>query len=400
VQATRKTKAQAAVTNQMAGVDVHCASAWPPIAPLWSELAGSSPHSFFLTREWIGCWLEVFASVLAPEILIFRSGSMVVGACLLVCRNEWRGPFRLRRIYLNTAGEDEADQTCISYNNILCRPGWEETVALALREHLDRRPWDEFVANDFETGPMLDAIRSVFADTTVGTSSRNSYYVDLNRLRQSNSQYEEALSYNTRRQVRRSFRMYGESGQVKTERAEDTSCALSMLDDLAALHEQSWIARGHPGAFASPRFFAFHRALVQRCFPLGMVQLLRVTASQKTIGMLYDFTYNGKAYSYQSGLRYSDDNRLKPGLVTHACAVHHWLEQGMREYDFLGAEARYKASLSTDSRQLNWLVFRKRTLKLHLIESLRFLRRMLKRRQPTNADSPKKQAPAKETESE
>ncbi|HEV7498920.1 MAG TPA: GNAT family N-acetyltransferase, partial [Vicinamibacteria bacterium] len=205
-----------------------------------------------------------------------------------------------------------------------------------------------------------------------------SHYVDLARLGPGPDAVPPGLSANTREQLRRSARIYGRDGPLRVEAAADVPEALAMLDELAQLHQNRWTGRGKPGVFASSRFIAFHRDLVARAFPSGGVQLLRIRAGATVIGLLYNFVYKGRVYFYQGGLRFSDDNRLKPGLVAHAAAIRHARDAGLREYDFLAGDDRYKQSLSTDSRTLRWLVFERPTLKM---KALRLLRRLKRRRE-------------------
>jgi CelD/BcsL family acetyltransferase involved in cellulose biosynthesis len=148
-----------------------------------------------------------------------------------------------------------------------------------------------------------------------------------------------------------------------------------MIGEMITLHQRTWNARGEPGAFTSARKVAFHQALIRRAFPRGAIQLLRVSAGQETIGILYNFLQNGKVYFYQSGLNYGEAKHLKPGLVAHASAIRYCLEQGLNEYDFLAGDARYKRSLAKDSRPLAWVVFSRPHFKLALIEFLRAIKR-------------------------
>lgn len=354
-------------------------TSWPQLETGWTELAVGSPHtSFFLTPDWIDSWLAAFGAALQPRFVVFNdaASATTVGMCLLASRTERRGPFAVRRLYLNTGGEDPADETVIEYNALLCREGWESEIAAALRKHLDRTAWDEFAANGMMEGPSIKALTSAaFPDRPASPTKVQSHYVDLARLGPSVDTYLARLSRNTREQIRRSWRIYGEQGPLAVEAAADLPEALAMLDELAQLHQDSWTARGKPGAFASKRFTAFHRDLIRRVFPKGGVQLLRIRAGSAVIGLLYNFVHARRVYSYQSGLRFSDDNRLKPGLVAHVAAIRYCREAGLLEYDFLAGEDRYKHSLSTDARMLTWLVFERSTLKMRAIRLLRGLKR-------------------------
>lgn len=132
-------------SHHLVKVSTHPAKAWPEIAPLWARLAEASPHtSFYLTVNWVSAWLEIFGPLLNPQVLVFEEQDNAVGICLLNSCLEKRGPFRVRRLYLNTGGEDPADRTLMEFNNLVCRPGHESAVAQALASHVDSLPWHEF----------------------------------------------------------------------------------------------------------------------------------------------------------------------------------------------------------------------------------------------------------------
>ncbi len=97
--------------------------------------------------------------------------------------------------------------------------------------------------------------------------------------------------------------------------------------------------------------------------------------------MLYNFVHQGTVYFYQSGFRYEEDNRLKPGHVTHALVIQACLDRGLDSYDFLASQAsgsRYKQSLATDTRRLAWTVLRRPTVRTHLVSALRRLKRLVR----------------------
>lgn len=359
-------------------VRVYSYSAWRVAAPVWDQLfCQSACTSFFLSPEWVESWLEVFGEQLRPDILVFEQDGLAVGGCLLVRKTVWRGPVPIRRVYLNTAGEDEADSTCVEYNSLLSLSGWENAVAAALGNLLEAEAWDEIVASGFSSGAGLEAIGRAFPELLQNRIERPSYYIDLAWLRHSGSSFETALGHATRKHLRQYLRMYQSLGELRMETPPDLRAALRMLEELAELHQQAWTKRGYRGAFASARFFAFHRRLISRAFPTGGIQILRVTAAGTTIGVLYNFVSRGKVYFYQSGLRYDRDHHFHPGMVTHAMAVRYCLESGFDEYDFLAGDGQYKRSLSTDSRQLIWAMFRRRNLRYRAVESLRGAKRML-----------------------
>lgn len=362
-------------------VSVHGASDWPSLAPIWADLARTSPHSsFYLSAEWIAAWLEVFVGSIPFQLLKFDEQGRTVAVCLLTCMLESRGPFRLLRIYLNSGGEPVAERTLMEFNNILCVSGKEEMVAEALGHYLSNMTWDEFAIGGICPGAVLNALQcKAFPGLPATMNLRASSFVDLDALRNSAVSYLESLSPNARAQVRRSLRHYADRGAIETEIAPDLVTAERYFEEMCHLHQAVWISRGEPGAFAPGRRLDFHRTLIRAAYAKGSIHLLRVTAGGQTLGILYNFQQNGKIYFFQSGINYGSDRRLKPGLVTHACAIQHYMDLGFSQYDFLAGDAQYKRSLAKTSAPLAWVVFSRPSFKTSFIQSLRRLKQRLKR---------------------
>ena len=61
----------------------------------------------------------------------------------------------------------------------------------------------------------------------------------------------------------------------------------------------------------------FLRALIDRGFSKGVIDILRITAGGHELGYLYNFVYRDRVSNYQSGFQFGPDGRYKPGLVAH-----------------------------------------------------------------------------------
>jgi CelD/BcsL family acetyltransferase involved in cellulose biosynthesis len=173
------------------------------------------------------------------------------------------------------------------------------------------------------------------------------------------------------------MRLYEETGPVVLTVAASSDEALAYLQGLKALHQPYWNQRGRPGAFACPFFEAFHKALIRRCFDDGGIQLVRIAAGEDVIGYIYHFVAGGTVYQYQSGFRYDDDPKLKPGLVSHYRAIAYNLERGADIYDFLAGESQHKKSLGTHTTEMDWLVLQRRRLKFVVENHLRDIKHRL-----------------------
>lgn len=348
---------------------------WPELAPTWGRIHNTCPDaSFFLSREWVDCWLATFGGDLKPDLLTFVRDGEVVGCCLLVWRTQWVRGIPLRRVYLNCAGENEADSTCIEYNSVLSHPDCAEHVAEALGTFLRNSHWDELlVQGAVEHSPFCTVASSLGGNEI---SIRPSHYVDFPGIRSDAAGFDAVLSSNARQQIRRSQRLYEQGNGPCTFRVANTAQeAAEIFARLVDLHQVAWQDRGRPGVFASPHFTGFHQRLIQALFVHGQIMLMEACAGTEVIGALYGFLHRGKVYFYQSGFRYAADGRLKPGLLTHYLAIRYCLQQSaLNEYDFLAGDSQYKHSLATASRSLRWIVVRRLTLPSLLFRGLRWVK--------------------------
>ncbi|MDX1980241.1 MAG: GNAT family N-acetyltransferase, partial [Bryobacteraceae bacterium] len=81
-----------------------------------------------------------------------------------------------------------------------------------------------------------------------------------------------------------------------------------------------------------------------------------------------------------------EDNKLKPGMVAHYLAIQECLKDpAIREYDFLAGQQRYKKSMATGERPLDWVSLMRGTPTVRLFQLLRRLRGYLR---PTPVTSP------------
>jgi CelD/BcsL family acetyltransferase involved in cellulose biosynthesis len=354
-------------------LDVQPAAAWCRLSGDWRALAEQAPNaSFFLTADWADAWMRTFGAALRPDILLFRADGRIVGACMIVRRAVRVGPVPVTRLFLNMAGEDEAEDTTIEYNDVLCLDGWQEVVARRLAAWLGIRQWDEFVAIGLSRGATV----ATLGWKTLGSSQpfragRPSYYVDLAAARQASPAFDHCLGARSRKNVRRYLNLYRGLGEIRTVVPADAEGAVAMLDEMIALHQATWKARGKPGAFASPRIVELHRGLVRRTFRSGATQLIQVSAGDTVIGIAYNFVFRGKVCAYQQGLRLESDRRLHPGFVTTACAIQYCLDHGFQEYDHLAGLQIDKQALSTGNRMLEWVSWRRRTMATRSVDLLK-----------------------------
>jgi len=292
---------------------------------------------------WTETWLAHYGDVVPHRFLLGSADGEACGIALVT--EAPRRPLRPRTLHLGTAGEPPGSSVYVERNALLVAPRHRGAFATALVDQLvadggwDRLRFDGLRAEDADAllagraGMTLDEQDSPIADLTAG------------------GDVVDALSSSRRQRVRRALRGFGD---VEAEWAQTPAQALAILDELIELHQARWSAEGAPGAFASDRFTAFHRALVERLLPEGRVALLRVRRDEQVVGCLYGFVEDDRLLFYQSGLRRYEDNRLKAGVVAHVAFMRACREHGLTAYDFLAPAARYKEELSTHAERLVW----------------------------------------------
>jgi Acetyltransferase (GNAT) domain len=343
--------------------------------------------SFFVSREWVGEWLETFGAELNPELVTFEKDGDVVGCTLLVWRTERVRGIPLRRVYLNCTGENESDSTCIEFNALVCLPECNDSVAQALVSYLKSRRWDELLISGAVEQEAIGRVTELIGNYEV--SETPSRFVDFAVLRKKRGDYLGSLSSKNRYHIRRTRRAFEElGGEITTRMAQTSQEALDMLRELADLHQARRQALGDAGSFSSQKFTRFHENLIRKHFDRTM--LFRVAAGDKSVGLLLCFLHRGWVYYYQSGFSYSLDSRRNPGQLTLYCVIDACLaREDLQGFDFMAGDVEYKRSLTgeNDFKPLRWYIVRRRTLPSLLYLFLRGLKRKYARSVPKSGEA-------------
>lgn len=321
----------------------------------WHSLEGAASASFFTSWHWIGTLLEALPAANRPQLLRAStpSGTAALALCGHTVRHRVKGLVRSRALSINETGDPHFDSIFIEHNSFLAVAELETAVMTAALH------WLTELRGEADELRFSGVLRCFSKDQLVkyGLDSCEvmvpSYSVDLRKLEKSEGQLYPVLSANARQQLRRSIRDYERHGPVSIRRAATTSEALTFFDEFRLLHIQSWARRGKRHAFTSEFFEHFHKSLITRTFPDRAIHILRITAGDHLVGILYNFRYGNRMYAYQSG--FADlDRRSRPGMVAHALAIQHAFETGAKVYDFMAGRNRLKERFSTCSEPMIW----------------------------------------------
>lgn len=177
--------------------------------------------------------------------------------------------------------------------------------------------------------------------------------------------------------ARRAMAPYRERGPLLLEMAEDVDIALTWFRAAGAWQRERWAARGMAGAFDHPFYVRMHERLIREGLEAAAVELIRVAAGGIPIGYLYNFRWRGWVGFYFGGYAFETDNRLKPGLVTHAMAIERHLATGIAIYDFMAGDHRYKASLVAPGPRIDAIMLERPRPLLRLEAAARSLKQRL-----------------------
>jgi CelD/BcsL family acetyltransferase involved in cellulose biosynthesis len=314
---------------------------------IWEALEarlGGAP-SLTCSWAWTGTWLEHYGEVVPHRFLAGEAGIVLV-------TEGPRRALRPRALHLGTAGEPAGEGVFVERNRLLVGERERAAFAAAVVDRLlAERGWDRLCLDGMHPD---DAQALLAGRQRVVRAPDDCPVADL----QGGEDVLDALSSSRRQRVRRTLRAFGE---LESDWAQSAEEAHAMLDELIALHQQRWIEAGAPGAFASARFGAFHRALVARLVPERRAALLRVRRGAEVVGCLYGLIDGERLLFYQGGLRRYEDNKLNAGVAAHVCFMRACRDRGLALYDFLAPATRYKRELATRTEPLLWGSFDRAT---------------------------------------
>jgi CelD/BcsL family acetyltransferase involved in cellulose biosynthesis len=324
----------------------------------WRRLGAQAPHSFFLSWTWISTWLHCIPSSIKPLLLSVTADGELLAAGIIIKRTIWRHHLiPVKTWVLNATGDPRFDSICTEHNGLLAsaqhaRSAWEQVL-----DHFSTREknWDAF---------QLDGVPPWLADTWAkrGLALRQTRLdvgrlLDLDRVRATASgSCFGILASRVRSRVRHTLAAVERRfGAVAVKEPATLEEARSFFRELKELHIKRWRDQPFGDAFDTPFFERFHHELVERCFAEGCVQLARVSAGSTTLGLLYNFVYQGRVSFYQSGINYAAAERGDSlGLLVHALVIDHNARRGQAIYDMLAGEAQYKRALANITTPLWW----------------------------------------------
>lgn len=326
----------------------------PQVPDWWEPLRTQAGHaSAWLSQSWLQQWLDTFSHAFVGTWVRWTEGERTVAGCLLLSGSIRRGGVRLPTLFVNVADVTAERAPMAEFNLPPCLPGYEAAVGRDLGRMIAGRTWQVLSFPGHEGGALVDAMMAELPALRVDDDARAAPYVDLTTVTGS---VLDGLSRNSRQNLRRMMRLYEKrDGALAIRPAADAAEAHAWIDELAALHNRTWSKRGQQGAFEHASYCGFAHRLIDATFGQGTVEVLRATAGERTVGLLFNLVADRKICFVQSGFAYeTEDQRLQPGMATIALAIDHYVSRGLAEFDFLAGDAQYKRVFAGHERTLHW----------------------------------------------
>ena len=241
---------------------------WSRIESEWdSLLVRCQSSSAFMSSAWMQRWLIVFGETMRPDTLVWRDDrGVAVAVCLVTIRRERRGPFTVRRAYLNATGEH---LVASEHNVILCLPAWHSVVCADIIAFTRARGADSIMMSGFSV-ESRDCIQRLWPKNGLSRGfASDDRFVALKTLRASGSDYLSTLSRSSREQIRRSIRIYREQfGNPVVEIAGSPQRAAKLFQPLRGWNSFAHCmnSAGFPEANAGPsRASTFSASILRLC---------------------------------------------------------------------------------------------------------------------------------------
>ncbi|MBI5835560.1 MAG: GNAT family N-acetyltransferase [Armatimonadetes bacterium] len=328
---------------------------WHQIECEWRALYAASPSAAPpLSWEWTTLWWDVYGQRYGrgPDPLrvacVWRGEQLVAALPMYVGNTGCRISGSCVR-FLST-GEEEFEETCADYLDLLYLPGEDQAAMPLMAERLQSKPNCVYLTGVSAESPLLSWV-ATFGEAgwwPKRTSLGPSWALDLS---DGYDAWMAGLGKTSRRSSRRSMEQSLEVGATY-QRAATVEDALTMYDELSDLHQQRWEARGKPGCFAAPRFAEFHRRLITALGPeRAVLSVLR--CGGQPVAANYGFLVGTKLHCYQAGTLAGPEVAVKsPGIAGYMHLIRDLADQGVTCLDFLLGAAPHKERLCRPTGEL------------------------------------------------
>ena len=336
----------------------------------WNALLGlSAVDTLFLTWEWQRAWWRAFGEGKQLLLLTARDddGELMGIAPLFSCEVEVTGEPEFPELSIEHGLSGKADGTVpglfliggtevSDYLDFIIRADslestYAELLAFLAEEILDRRMLD--LHNIPATSPTMTLVPAFARETDLLEVHRREEVCPVLELPASWDEYLSGLTKKKRHELRRKRRRLHGEVSARFRVLEDLSEFDRSMETFFRLHEQSTRDKA---AFWSDRMRGFFYEVSRAALDRGWLQLSFLDVDEEPIATFLSFEHNGDHLVYNSGFDPARYGALAPGIVLASHCIEDAISRGLRRFDFLQGDERYKYDLGAVDTEVIRLV--------------------------------------------
>jgi CelD/BcsL family acetyltransferase involved in cellulose biosynthesis len=356
------------------------------LEPVWNEVAEAAGLDHpFLEYAWVRTWWESFGAGSTLHVLVLRAGDRPIAIAPLILTPIHMWGIKVRRLgFFYNAHVPRADFLIAERR---------EEVYRAIWAYLSRnRFWDLLQLCQLPEGcQTLEEMPKLAApgQCRIGVwASEASPYVPL---RPSWEEYFDSLAAKHRSNLRNRFKRLKATGPVEMEAITSAEGLAEGVEDGLRLEAAAWKGEAETAISCDRATSRFYSTLAGRAADHGWLGLHFLRAGSTRIAFDYSLSYKNRIHLLKLGYdpAYA---RFSPSNLLLCLVLQNAFEQGVAEYEFLGADADWKLSWARQVKRHYWLFVFPGTFKgrfLYLVKfqlvpllkrpSLRHVRRFFQR---------------------
>jgi len=323
-------------------VEITLISSWEELQAIsreWNEvLTNGYEDTFFLTWEWISAWWNHYGNGRQLFVLVAKKQEKLVGIAPWYVDEVKKYGRRWKVLKIIGDGSGDSD-----YQDCIALAGLEGEVAQAFVDFLAlrRRDWDVM---EFESVPEGSPFIKAFldaADKNVAGMAREAVACTSIVLPSRWDEYLNLLKPRVRSKVRSSLAFLEKEVRSVPTACSDPGQLNEWLPILFDLHTRRWQQAGQSGVFHGSAKRNFYAEISRTALEKGWLAFYRLDWGERPLAMQYGFLYKDRFLLLQEGYDPSFEN-MRPGQTLRAWTLRRWIENGLKEYDFLAGAPKHK----------------------------------------------------------